>query len=166
MILLETGKARRMLISGVNSKVTRAQIGALAPLRRAGAAGRRFYDCCVDLGFQATDTLGNARWRPPGLGPAQGLRLIDRRGHLRLPHAPGDAGAEGRHARRVLADALSGPVWRNSRSPGIGGGPPGSARLLAVEYCKYLAIEAREALLSLGPKHANNAAPVASGARP
>ena len=30
-------------------------------LRRASKTVRRLYDCCVDLGFTAADTVGNAR---------------------------------------------------------------------------------------------------------
>ena len=55
MSLLEQGKARRMLVSGVNPKASHADI------RTVAQAQRRIYDCCVDLGYQATDTVGNAR---------------------------------------------------------------------------------------------------------
>ena len=55
MKLLEDGKATRMLVSGVNPEASRADIKGVAK------ATRRYYDCCVDLGFQATDTVGNAR---------------------------------------------------------------------------------------------------------
>ncbi|MBS0274036.1 MAG: YdcF family protein [Proteobacteria bacterium] len=52
-MLLEKGAAKRLLISGVNSGTTKAQLKALAH------GGRRF-DCCADLGFRATSTHGNA----------------------------------------------------------------------------------------------------------
>ena len=41
--------------------------------------------------------------------------------------------------------------WRN----------PGAARLMVVEYCKYLAILAREAVLGLGPRDAPTTQPKA-----
>ena len=53
--LLEAGKARRMLVSGVNREASREDI------RTVSKAVRRLYDCCVDLGFTAADTVGNAR---------------------------------------------------------------------------------------------------------
>ena len=53
--LLAEHKGRRVLVSGVNREVTREQ------LRLASGAVRRIYDCCVDLGFTAADTVGNAR---------------------------------------------------------------------------------------------------------
>lgn len=54
MQLLEAGKAKRMLISGVSRQVTRAQLQILT------GADKPIYDCCVDLGFRAADTVGNA----------------------------------------------------------------------------------------------------------
>ena len=55
MQLLEAGKAKRMLISGVSRQVTRAELQILT------GADKPIYDCCVDLGFRAADTVGNAR---------------------------------------------------------------------------------------------------------
>src|SRR5690242_8511839 len=57
--LLEGGAGKRLLISGVNSSTTKAQLKLL------NHGGKRF-DCCVDLGHDAADTHGNAtetaRW--------------------------------------------------------------------------------------------------------
>jgi uncharacterized SAM-binding protein YcdF (DUF218 family) len=55
LALLDQGRAARLLISGVNPSVTSADIAKLVTgdLRNA-------LDCCVDLGRQATDTIGNA----------------------------------------------------------------------------------------------------------
>src|SRR6185437_13792826 len=53
--LLTQHKGRRVLVSGVNREVSREQ------LRAASGTVRRLYDCCVDLGFTAADTVGNAR---------------------------------------------------------------------------------------------------------
>lgn len=52
--LLEQGKGKRLLITGVNP-VT--QKGELKSLLHGGPA----FDCCLDLGFMARDTRGNAR---------------------------------------------------------------------------------------------------------
>src|SRR5437764_7529862 len=43
--LLADGRARRMLVSGVNRSNTREDV------RVVSGAVRRLYDCCVDLGF-------------------------------------------------------------------------------------------------------------------
>ncbi len=53
--LLEAGKGRRMLVSGVNESVRREE------LRQVQGAPRRLYECCVDLGYDAQNTPGNAR---------------------------------------------------------------------------------------------------------
>jgi uncharacterized SAM-binding protein YcdF (DUF218 family) len=53
--LLEDGKGQRLLISGVNREATRADVLGVTK------AGKPIYDCCVDLGFAAADTIGNAR---------------------------------------------------------------------------------------------------------
>jgi uncharacterized SAM-binding protein YcdF (DUF218 family) len=53
MDLLEKGLGRRLLITGVNP----ASKGALRSVLHGGA----LFDCCVDLGFAALDTRGNAQ---------------------------------------------------------------------------------------------------------
>lgn len=50
--LLKAGNGRRLLISGVNRKTKPEQLPALTD---AGGA------CCVDLGYEAQDTVGNAQ---------------------------------------------------------------------------------------------------------
>lgn len=52
--LLEHGGGKRLLITGVNPLTTKNQ------LRRLLKGGLTF-DCCVDLGFRAADTRGNAQ---------------------------------------------------------------------------------------------------------
>ncbi len=54
MDLLATGIGERLLISGVNPDVTLDQLAASA----GGDPG--LYECCVDIGYQATTTLENA----------------------------------------------------------------------------------------------------------
>jgi uncharacterized SAM-binding protein YcdF (DUF218 family) len=52
--LMSEGRAKRMLISGVNRKVTREEIEHLLGL------DKQLFNCCVDLGYEALDTVGNA----------------------------------------------------------------------------------------------------------
>lgn len=52
--LLQQGRANRMLISGVNAKTSRDDLMKLSSLEPAT------FDCCVDVGYAAQDTLGNA----------------------------------------------------------------------------------------------------------
>jgi uncharacterized SAM-binding protein YcdF (DUF218 family) len=141
MRLLEAGKGKRVLVSGVNREATRDDI------RTAASAVKRLYDCCVDLGFEAATTVGNARetyaW-------AQAMRyhsLIVVTADYHMPRAMLEL-----HAGLPNLALQSYPVatsvvdasawWKTGRG----------ARLMTVEYCKYLAILGREALLSLGPR--------------
>jgi uncharacterized SAM-binding protein YcdF (DUF218 family) len=52
--LLREGRGKRLLISGVNRHTTRDDV-----LRISGLDSKTFV-CCVDLGYEALDTVGNA----------------------------------------------------------------------------------------------------------
>nr|WP_235891010.1 ElyC/SanA/YdcF family protein [Pararhizobium mangrovi] len=58
--LLRDGAAHRLLISGVNPKTTGEEI------RKLTKSSRDLFSCCVDIGHDAIDTIGNAnetaRW--------------------------------------------------------------------------------------------------------
>ncbi|HEY3948089.1 YdcF family protein [Phenylobacterium sp.] len=141
MKLLEDGKATRMLVSGVNPQASRADIKGVAK------ATRRYYDCCVDLGFQATDTVGNAR-ETQGWMRSKGFRsLIVVTSDFHMPRAMLELHEALPDAKLTpypvkTEDLDSGHWWRSGDG----------ARRMIVEYCKYLVILAREAFLSLGPK--------------
>jgi len=169
MKLLETGKAKRMLISGVNQKVSRAELRGADQIKRIGATGRRLYDCCVDLGFQATDTVGNAR-ETARWAAAKGYRsLIVVTSDYHMPRAMLELGAAMPGVRLtpypVRSSELDARQWWRTGD---------GARRMAIEYCKYLAIAAREAVLRLGPRprnqgqatNASDEAPAAASASP
>lgn len=52
--LMQSGAAKRMLVSGVDPKVTPSELAALAKAPKA------LFTCCVDLGHEAVDTRSNA----------------------------------------------------------------------------------------------------------
>jgi uncharacterized SAM-binding protein YcdF (DUF218 family) len=140
MHLLETGKARRLLISGVNPQASRADIRGVAK------ATRRYYDCCVDLGFRATNTVGNGR-ETAEWARAKGFRTLIvvtsdfhmPRALLELRAALPEAGLTAYPVRTAELDAHH--WWRSEDG----------VRRMVLEYTKYLAILGRETLLSLGP---------------
>ncbi len=147
MKLLEDGKGARLLVSGVNRKASRADI------RSVSKAPGRLYDCCVDLGFSAANTLGNAR-ETAAWARAHGFhRLIVVTSDYHMPRAVLElhgALPEGQITPYPVSDELDVHGWWRTW--------PG-ARRMVLEYCKYLGILARETVLGLGPRdHAQPAA--------
>ena len=139
--LLEEGKGKRLLVSGVNRQASRADILDVTK------AGKKVYDCCVDLGFMAADTVGNAQ-ETAEWARAKGYEsLIVVTADFHMPRAMLELRAAMPDAKLtpypVVTETLDTPNWWRSSGP---------ARLMIVEYCKYLAIFARESFLSLGPK--------------
>ena len=141
MNLLETDHAQRMLVSGVNREASREDI------RTVSGAVRRLYDCCVDLGFEAADTVGNARETAEWARAMRYDSLIVvtadyhiPRAMLELRGAMPDAELQAYPVRTSVIDPSR--WWRTARG----------ARLMVMEYSKYLAILGREAILSLGPR--------------
>ena len=53
--LLAAGRGKRLLISGVNPVTRPGEISRLVPEHQ------RWFACCVDIGYDAIDTIGNAR---------------------------------------------------------------------------------------------------------
>jgi uncharacterized SAM-binding protein YcdF (DUF218 family) len=152
MQLLEDGKARRMLVSGVNPKASRAD------MRTVAQAQRRIYDCCVDLGYQATDTVGNAR-ETANWAETQGYHsLILVTSDFHMPRALLEVQA-------ALPDAVITPYpirttdldahhwWRGD-----------GLRRMVLEYSKYVVILWRTEITRLAPRHhhASSAAPAAT----
>jgi uncharacterized SAM-binding protein YcdF (DUF218 family) len=138
MRLLEAKKGRRMLISGVYRGATRADIRDVA--KGYGV----LFDCCVDLGFQAESTLGNAEetaeWaRGHGF---RSLVVVTSDYHMprslvelraALPGVP-------LHPYPVETDVDAQRWWASGQS----------TRRITVEYCKYLVVLFRELVLSIG----------------
>jgi uncharacterized SAM-binding protein YcdF (DUF218 family) len=145
--LLEAGKARRLLISGVGRHVTRAQLQA------AVGADQRVFDCCVDLGFQAENTVGN------GLETAQWARtngyhtLILVTADYHMPRARLEL-----RSSMPEAKVIAYPVATSELKVGDWWKTGAGAERLILEYSKYLAVLARETLLRVGPRATHPAA--------
>ncbi|MGZ6049652.1 MAG: YdcF family protein [Phenylobacterium sp.] len=141
--LLADHRGRRVLVSGVNREVSREQ------LRVASGSVRRLYDCCVDLGFTAADTVGNARETAEWTKAMRFSSLTIVTSDYHMPRAMLELRAVLRppavtlQTYAVPTQALKTRHWWRS---------PGAVRLMVVEYSKYLAILGREAVLGLGPR--------------
>lgn len=126
--LLRQGSGRRLLISGVNPRTSTAAI------RDQTGERRQLFECCVDIGREASDTIGNAE-ETRDWAAAHGYRsLIVVTSSYHMPRTlaefaramPGLDFVAHPVVSRHLRDR---PWWQNA----------GSLRLLASEYVKYIA---------------------------
>ena len=114
--ILEAGKARKMLISGVDRDVRPVELAAQynRPMSQ--------FECCIDLGFQSVDTRSNAletaRWA--ARNNVKTLRLVTHDWHMR-------------RARFELDRAL--PADIEVTSDAVSTKPP--LGILFTEYNKY-----------------------------
>jgi len=146
--LLEDGKAKRLLISGVGQHVTRGELQTIV------GAAKPVFDCCVDLGFQAANTLGNAR-ETAAWTRAHGFRtLILVTADYHMPRARLEL-----HAALPEATIETYPVATTELRTGDWWKTGAGAERMILEYCKYLAVLGRETLLDLGPKPKGGAKP-------
>ena len=133
--LLEQDKGERVLISGVNREVRRQELRELTP------GSNRLFNCCVDLGFEAETTNGNAQ-EIAGWARAKGYdHLIVVTSDYHMPRSL----LEIRSAApdlELTPYAISTPSLDNSRwwRAAV------TARRMTLEYVKYLAVMGREAL--------------------
>ncbi|WP_269514815.1 YdcF family protein [Brevundimonas subvibrioides] len=133
--LLEQDKGERVLISGVNREVRRQELNALTP------GSTRLFNCCVDLGFEAEDTGGNAQEIAAWAASKNYTSLIVVTSDYHMPRSL----LEIRSAApdlKLTPYAVSTPSLDNSRwwRAAV------TARRMTLEYMKYLAVLAREAL--------------------
>lgn len=128
--LLENGQAGQLLISGVNPDVSEAA------LRNASGLDDQRFDCCVTLGREARDTVGNAV-EAAAWAQARGYdRLIVVTSDYHLPRALLEMRARLPETELIAYPVDTAPPWRN----------PGAARLWLLEYAKYVAVLGRETL--------------------
>ncbi len=137
--LLESGRARRLLISGVNPAARRSEVRDVA--RDFG----REWDCCVDLGRAAEDTRGNASETADWVRRHRYRSLIVVTADYHMPRALLELQASLPDVTLRPYPVATGTVearrwWRDSID----------ARRMSVEYCKYLLVWTRSAVLSLG----------------
>jgi uncharacterized SAM-binding protein YcdF (DUF218 family) len=147
--LLEQGLAERLLISGVNREATRAQV------RQATSTAGRAFDCCVDLGFQAENTVGNAHETSAWARYHRYRTLIVVTADYHMPRAllelKGAMPEVTLHAYPVATQTLDVRHWYAT---------PEAARRMVIEYSKYLAVLGRSGLDHL--RHRGRPAPAAA----
>ena len=148
--LLAAGKAQRLLISGVNAQVTRKELIRLSP------ASKPLFDCCIDIGRQAQNTIGNAdetrKW-----SQGRGFKsLIVVTSTYHMPRALAEL-------RRAMPGAAFVPYSVVPKSLRIRSwwAHPEVARLVFFEYLKYLPTLARlgssRLMSAIGPENVSQA---------
>ncbi|MBV5326003.1 MAG: YdcF family protein, partial [Rhodospirillaceae bacterium] len=141
LALLEAGKARKLFVSGVHKGVD------LPELLRQIRPQRPEIPCCIVLGHAADDTTGNAAETAAWMEAEHfsSLRLVTASYHMRR------STLEFRRAmpkviiiaHPVFPDAFKREQWWRW---------PGTAHLLATEYTKYLAAQARRLFIPRAPE--------------
>jgi uncharacterized SAM-binding protein YcdF (DUF218 family) len=134
--LLAAGRAARLLISGVNSTTTASELAASAHGFHA------LFKCCVDLGYQAVNTVGNAtearRWAERE-GFRRSLIIVTSTYHMPRALAEMAAAMPG-------MDLIPYPVEPPRLNAKSWWKDPSVLRLLGREYVKYLFAVARTKL--------------------
>ena len=128
MGLLGEGAGERLLISGVNSDISREELARLWPGEPAA------FDCCVDLGWEAKSTVGNAREVRDWVQSHRFDSLILVTSDYHMPRALLETRGELPDVDITAYRVASGYL----RADGLPAGAD-AARQLAVEYSKFLA---------------------------
>lgn len=144
--LLAKRKGKRLLISGVNP-ATRA-----AEIERLTGFDRRLFDCCIDFGYAAVDTITNAEETRAWAANERFSRLILVTSSYHMPRSLIEFA-------RVLPDVELFPYPVATRSLHLDAWwqHRHTARVMGVEYVKFLASAVRLAaarVLGIGQRHA------------
>ncbi len=127
MKLLAKGKAKRVLITGVNRVTTKEQLKQLA------SQGNQYFSCCVDIDKEARNTIDNATETAEWVALHRYGSIIVVTSNYHMPRALAE-----------LARAMPGvtlipyPVIDNNVRMERWWTYPGTSRLLLSEYLKYL----------------------------
>lgn len=149
--LLARGQARRLLITGVNRATHSSDLARRLPV------SRELFNCCVDLGYQALDTVGNARETRQWAEVHNITRsLIVVTSNYHMPRALAELSAElpgvTLYPFPVVSEHVDVAMW--ARDPHV-------IRLIGGEYVKWLGALTRirlrpeEDALALGPLRAS-----------
>ena len=130
--LLRDGRAKRLLISGVNRQTTRGEI-----LKLTGLSGTPF-EHAVDLGYEALDTIGNADEARAWADDHGYTSLIIVTSSYHMPRSMTEL-------RLVMpkADLVAYPVLPKGARPDAWWLHARTTRVLISEYLKYIPAAAR-----------------------
>jgi uncharacterized SAM-binding protein YcdF (DUF218 family) len=144
--LLARGRGERLLITGVNEKTTKEEIARQRPEFRA------YFACCVDLDYQALNTIGNAEQTRNWARRHNFRRLLIVTSTYHMPRTLAELG----HAMPE-AQFLPHPVVTEKLDLAAWWREPGMVKLLALEYVKFVAAVTR---IQLGGHDDENLMPI------
>lgn len=122
--ILQQGQAPRILISGVHPSV------ASGDLRPYTGLTTGQYDCCVELGREAADTVGNARETAEWVRTNGFTSLIIVTSDYHLPRSLIEMKAAMPHIDLIPYPVRTSPPWQD----------PAAARLWLQEYAKFATV--------------------------
>jgi len=145
--ILARGQAQRLLITGVNRATRSSVLARLLPV------SREMFNCCVDLGYEAQDTAGNARETRQWAQAHHLTRsLIIVTSNYHMPRALAELSVElpglTLYPFPVVSEHVNVAQWASD---------PQVMRLIGGEYVKFLGVLLRirlrpeEKTLTLGP---------------
>jgi uncharacterized SAM-binding protein YcdF (DUF218 family) len=125
--LLEQGKGKRLLITGVHPDVKVSSLKNIVP----GEAPK--FDCCIDIGYMAANTIGNATETAEWVRARDYHSIILVTSTYHLPRAMLELG-------RAMPDVeiTPFPVFQDTLHLDGWWAYPGTTRLLISEYTKFL----------------------------
>ncbi len=136
--LLRDGRAQRLLITGVNRQTPKEDI------RRLTGLGEKTFECCVDLGYEALNTQGNANETSDWVRHHSYASIIVVTSSYHMPRSLAELSRTLPDTRllphAVVPKALRKQVWwLDARA----------ARLLLSEYVKFLPAAAKLLIVRL-----------------
>jgi uncharacterized SAM-binding protein YcdF (DUF218 family) len=138
--LFAGGAGRRLLISGVNRATTRDD------LRRLAGVQPILFDCCVDVGYLALDTNGNAVETQAWLKVWDFRRLVVVTSNYHMARSLAELGRALPNVElvphAVVSRAYQGDEWWRH---------PGAIKLVATEYMKFIPAAVRWGLSRMLP---------------
>jgi len=134
--LLNDGHAKRLLITGVNPGTSRDALKQQIP------ESHNLFDCCIDIGHSAMNTLGNAAEAKAWVNDLGFGSLIVVTSNYHLPRSLSEFA-------RAMPDItlLAYPVVPESFREADWWSEREAWRMLFIEYAKYLASVARQTLV-------------------
>ncbi len=130
--LLKQGAGQRLLISGVNPTTSGNQI------RKLTQSSSALFECCVDMGYEAVDTIGNANETARWISDHQFRRVLVVTNNYHMPRSLLEL-----RVADPQTEFIAYPVVNSDLKNGNWLREPGVVKAMLSEYLKYSAAQIR-----------------------